>query len=141
MMLNLKRFTIFSLKGLDAKDTMDGMGSYRLRHIESILKSKGYGYKVVQGSYKGVFETSVLVVCDTDEKLNYIRDVAFIDGQESILVVNEDRRAYLEYNKQDQTGLVKTAPEYIGDFRAITALDAKDLENWTLDGTDYYACI
>lgn len=146
-MLNLKRFAIFSLTGFDLRTGIDEKSSYRLEHTTSRLKALGYDFKVVKGSYKGVLETSILVVCDEDNKLEWVRNTAFLDGQESILIVNEDRRAYLQYNSAiykglfDKTESHKPNVELIGDFRSITPLQARDLDNWTLDGNDYYACL
>jgi hypothetical protein len=138
-MLNLKRFAIFSLTGFDLATAIDEKSSYRLQHTVSRLKALGYAFKVVKGSYKGVLETSILVICDDDTKLDWVRNTAFQDGQESILVVNEDRRATLEYNPigSDYNPEVKA----IGNFRSITAIQATELDAWTLDGVDYYACI
>jgi len=113
-----------------------------LNALRSSLKAQGYDFKIVKGSYKGTLETSVLVVVDTDIKLDSIRNIAFKDGQESILIVNEDRKAYLEYNPKyfgPNDGLEGDIKS-LGTFKAISALEAKDLDNWTLDESEsqYY---
>lgn len=130
-MLNTKRFAIFSLKGID---TGFNAGYIRSK-IEHDLKSKSLGFKIVKGSYKGTLETSILVIVDTDAKWNFIQDLAFRDGQESILLVNENRKANLVYRDY--------SVEPIGDFRNVSAVQAAELENWTLDTEEnlYYACI
>jgi ABC-type uncharacterized transport system permease subunit len=143
-MLNLKRFAIFSLKDIDEKvDLLQGSYSYRLNFIKEVLKSKGYGFKVVKGSYKGTLETSILVVCDDDAKLEWVRQTAFNDGQESILVVDESRRASLEFNPNRDIKYNNAQVENIGMFQSITPVQATELDSWTLDESEsqYYGVL
>lgn len=95
---------------------------------------KPIGFKKVQGAYKGQLEDSYLVLANEDTYLNTVRKLAKLYNQESILIVNEDRKAYLEY-----IGTGKQV--YIGQWTSIDSLTAQSLDNWTLDGVNYYACL
>lgn len=133
-MLVLKRFVIFSLKGLNSNTDCSAYKS----KIEAILKAHSIDFKHVLGSYKNTLESSIVAIVDTDLKLDKVRSLAFQDDQESILIVDESRRAYLEYN---EICTLEFKIEPIGNFRHVQVEDIKDFENWTLDGTDYYTCI
>lgn len=95
------------------------------------MRFNGWPNKIVIGSYKGILEHNILLIVETDDKLLAARNMTFNDGQESILIVNEDRKAYLEYADGNQV--------YVGLFKEVNALDIKTLENWTLDGNTYYS--
>lgn len=90
--------------------------------------------KRVLGSYKGILETSFVANADTDDKLDAVIQLAKQYNQESVLIIDEQRRASLFFIKTGQY-------EPIGDFRAVDAETAKSLDNWTLDGTQYYAVL
>jgi hypothetical protein len=125
------RTVIFSLVGMNSKTSSNE--AYKLS-VEKGLNSRNIAFKHVVGSYKGTVENSIVAVVEDDVKLDYIRALAFKhDDQESILVINEDRNAFLEFN----TGTT----EKLGAFRHIDALKASQLDAWTLDGTDYYAVL
>jgi hypothetical protein len=99
---------------------------------QNIMKANDIAFKKVIGSYKGQTENSFVAIVEDDKKLNVIIDIANQWMQESILIVDESRKARLLFMK----GLDS---QPLGDFRPIDALEAQNLENWTLDGTQYYA--
>lgn len=102
--------------------------------IENTMRLSGIEFKKVLGSYNGNVEDSYVAIIDDDNKLDEIFDIAAGYSQETILVVDEDRKAYLH---DVLTGDV----DYIGYFEVIDALQVKELESWTLDGTTYYGVI
>jgi len=126
------RTVIFSLVGLNVP-SLEVKNSLK-EVVEKGLRARNIAFKHVVGSYKGTVENSIVAIVEDDVKLNYIRALAFRhDDQESILVINEDRTAYLEFNNG--------TTEKLGAFRHIDALKARELDAWTLDGSDYYAVI
>jgi hypothetical protein len=121
-----KRVVIFSI------ETGTPAGIYDKQHVENELSQ--YGFKSVLGSYNGVQENSYVVDASTDNALNDVLELAVNYNQESILIVDENRIASLYFIK---TGLTTK----LGNFTSISALEASKLDNWTLDGTDYYSVI
>ena len=107
----LRPFYIFALNTNDAKEP-------------HILLDKGLNtkqFKTLQGSYKGQVETSYLVDADFQ---GIVWDLAREYNQESILYVDENRNAYLEY-------LADGRIEKLGKFQAIT--NVKNLDAYTVD--------
>ena len=99
--------------------------------VESRLAK--YGFKKVLGSYKGILENSYLVSCKEDDALKEVLDLANEFYQESILIVDETGKATLQYLSSPANATI------IGRWTSVSALDAQSLDNWTLDGTDYYS--
>lgn len=97
-----------------------------------LMIDNNIGFKKVLGSYKGQTENSFVAIVNNDAKLNVIIDIANQWSQESILVVDENRKAKLVFMKGLEV-------QKLGDFRPIDVLEAQNLDNWTLDGTQYYA--
>lgn len=97
-----------------------------------LMTDNNIGFKQVLGSYKGQTENSFVAIVNDDAKLNVIIDIADLWSQESILVVDENRKAKLVFMKGLEV-------QKLGDFRPIDVLEAQNLDNWTLDGTQYYA--
>lgn len=115
-MNNKKRFLILSNNNIE--------------RLESRLTQSGLSYKKVLGSYKNVSETSFVVIASEDHALDFARFEAFhADTQESILIVDEDRKARLEFANGS------TIP--LGDFQAVSSIEATSLDGWTLDLETY----
>jgi hypothetical protein len=99
-------------------------------YVENLLSE--YGFKRLIGSYKGSLEQSYLVVASEDKALYLVLGLARKFNQESVLIVDEERKATLKYIGSGET--VK-----LGQFVSVSAIEAQGLENWTLDGTNYYS--
>lgn len=79
-------------------------------------------FKVLQGSYKGVKETSYLLDADfKDEVLKLAKEYK----QESILFVDETRQAFLIYLNDTSTSIP------LGEFKAISNIS--NLDAYTVD--------
>ena len=103
-------------------------------YVESILSK--HGFKKVLGSYKGVLEKSYMVLANEDKALNDVLTLAQKFDQESVLIVDENRVATLQYL---DSILNVNSSHKLGRWTSIDALEAKNLDNWTLDGTNYYS--
>jgi hypothetical protein len=98
--------------------------------VERVLSY--YGFKKVLGSYKGQTESSYVVNASEDSALDLVLGLAKKFNQESVLIVDEERKATFKYVGSGET--VK-----LGQFVSVSAIEAQSLENWTLDGTNYYS--
>ncbi len=97
------------------------------------LESKhGLKYQEAYRFYKGTNENSYMILVPEDSTLNEVRKLARDYNQESILIIDEDRKARLEFT---QTG----STVQLGTWTEISALEARERENWTLIGGSYYA--
>ena len=124
--MNIKpRIVFFSIQTPNTSNSEYALG------VEAGLTQ--FGFKKVLGSYKGSLENSYMVLCNEDKALEYVQSVANDFKQESILIVDENRVAYIDFLD------CPDKPVKLGDFVSITALEAQSLENWTLDGTNYYS--
>jgi hypothetical protein len=74
--------------------------------LESILKSNGYAYKKVEGRYKNQKEESFVVILNRSDSLTQLIRLASKFDQESILLVNSDRKAELIYTADPLDGYV-----------------------------------
>lgn len=118
-----KRFVLFAINDKDKE-----------KQVEELMTAHKLSFKKVKGSYKGDLEDSYCAVVDEDVKLEIVFHIAAKFNQESILLVNEDRKAFLvDVLTGDETDL--------GEFVAIDSSKARQLDNWTLDGSQYYAAI
>jgi len=127
-MNNKPRIVFFSIQ------TPTTNNSDYIGYVESIISK--YGFKEVLGSYKGVLEKSYMVIAKEDKALEQVMGLAEQFNQESVLIVDENRKATLKF--VDGGELDKTE---LGNFVSISALEAQNLENWTLAGTNYYSVI
>ena len=106
--------------------------------LERDLLKSGFEFKKVKGVYKGVSEDSFLVsVVDTPLEEAALKILARDFNQESILYVDGNRNAtliFVDFNNESKQ-LLK------GKFQAVPDHVAKQLENTTFDGKDYYAVV
>ena len=108
----------------------------RTARLGADLMMFGLGYKRAFGSYNGSIEKSFVVDASEDTALEHLRDLASEYGQESILVVQDDANRSAD--------LFFTFPKTIqrlGSFQAITALESRDLESWSLVDNQYYGIV
>lgn len=122
----LKAFVVFSLRDLYE-------GSYRLAHLSLIFKSKGIDFKTVKSTVFGLEQTCILALIDNPNTLEYFKGLVFKDGQKSILVVTQQREAFL---LNEDKNIQK-----LGMFQHVTPNQAIGTKHWTFDGNDYYACL
>ena len=100
------------------------------------LKRDGFKTKVVEGVYHGQTEKSILVLLDSkflSVDLGYMKNYGMIFDQESILFVDADRKAELQFPSTNKA-------EKLGNFVAVTKGIAIQCNNYTQDGQDYYIC-
>ena len=109
------------------------LSAHNPKALAEALKLANLSFKQVLGSYKGTTEDSFVVIANEDAVLSAVKRTAFADGQESVLVVNEDRESFLEFADGTKQAL--------GSFQAVSAERAAVLDGWTLDGTQYYSTI
>ncbi len=89
----------------------------------------GMDFKTANGCYKGETETSFIV---SIAKLKEVMSMARIDGQESVLIV-DNNSCYLRYTQSS----IET---YVGEWSQIDQLQAEKLEAYTeLDGKFFTA--
>jgi hypothetical protein len=118
------RFVLFSIERPNNKND-----SYK---PDTGLRLSKYGFKQVIGSYNGQTEDSYMVLANEDDALNEVIAIAKEFNQESILVVDENRIATLQFLTSPANATI------LGSWTPIEALEAQSLENWTLDQTNYY---
>ena len=81
-----------------------------------LLESYGLtAIKEIEGVYRGNSETSWMIVLKDEQTLDVVRELASIHKQESILIVDHDRSAQLEYNdySTESLGYWKSVPQYV----------------------------
>lgn len=93
----------------------------RTNELHMILQDRGVSFKDVVGSYKGVEETSFVVV--GEENRGLVMELMRHYGQESVLVSYSDRSSYLI----DRDG-VETK---LGRLNSVSETVAKGLDAWT----------
>jgi len=117
-MKNRKRVILVSA---ELKTLPSQTNEARTKSLENALKTKGYNFSQVLGSYKGSLEKSFLIDASEDILKN-VHSLAGYFGQESILVVDELQKATLI----DSNG----QKEVIGEMKQVNSLTG--LEGWTL---------
>lgn len=103
----------------------DNFNKRETDELESILKKRNASYKHLVGSYRGHREASFLVELDDNFDLDSAKYYSHRFGQESILLLDEDRNASLHY-LDDQW-----VDDRIGKLKAITNNEAIKLEAWS----------
>lgn len=123
-MKNLKRVVLISaeLSNLSKETNMS-----RTVGLEAVLSWKGYKFTKALGSYKGSQETS-FVVDASEDIVNNLLEIAKTASQESILVVNEDRKASLLYPSGKS--------EFLGEMIHIEPSEA--IDSYTLVNGNYF---
>ena len=101
------------------------------RLLEKLLNLKGISYSPVQGSYQGATESSCMVEGGIKE-LDVVRQLARLFSQDSILIVDNENRAMLQY----MHGAHKT--ESIGTFKQVDTVDGLGAYS-VIDGK-FYTC-
>lgn len=128
--MNLKkRIVIFSIQLETFKPSVE-----EYKKLERQLTFNNIEFGKVTGCFKGKLEDSYACIADTDEKLRFIKYISNEYLQESILIINEDQKAFL-YD------CVTSVQKYIGNWTFISALEAQSLDNWTMDKEyNYFTC-
>lgn len=92
------------------------------------LTRRGHSFKPVEGCYKGNREAAFVVLVPDEERERQIMSLARAYGQESVLYVDANRKAYLR--------LLESGEEVpIGSWRAIPKAQAKAASAYTHDVT------
>jgi hypothetical protein len=108
---------------------------YRTAEMRELLGSMGLGFKEVRGVYRGVHEASFVVI--GQEVVSRMLELAAKFNQESILVIDPARTAYLAYLRGG-----KVNEFYLeGVMQQIPKEKALQLPAYTQDGDTYYAVI
>jgi hypothetical protein len=100
-------------------------------HTKKILEKSGIPYKILDGVYKGVSETSFLVNAKYE---NQVMELAKAAKQESVLFVDINRNAYLIYLDNNKT-------EKLGILTRVSEDKALTLDAYSKDGDIYYSVI
>lgn len=96
----------------------------RQRLLRAMLDDLNMPYMLGVGKYRGESEGSILVRVGSDEELQVLGNIAFLNfSQESILEIACDNTSFLLYPNKE---------EYIGKWREVT-------ENIAID-KDAYSC-
>lgn len=123
-----KRFCIFNFAPYDQthpEDVKKALEELKANNIETA--------KVVT-NYNGKEEESHFAYIEDDVKFNLIVKLAYSFLQESILIVNEDRKCYLY-------SLVSFDQKFVGDWTSVQMLDAVKKDNWIMDQQfNYFIC-
>lgn len=105
------------------------------RHAELLERLRGCGLDCgeVTGSYKGTEEQAVLVELTSKLDWQRVLQAAKRYGQESVLFIGEDRRAWLHYLDEDHTPVKWSVDgtELLGKLEAISPQKAATLDSWT----------
>lgn len=97
--------------------------------LEELLFAFNLNYKLVEGSYKGVEETSFMVELNKDNNkgLGTIKALAKGFGQESIMIKNEAERCELHYmtdGRIEEIGLLsKRNPKELEQLDSYSIID------------------
>jgi hypothetical protein len=106
-------------KAENAKATLQ-VGQYLKKGL-----SKSWKAAPVKGCYKGSIEDSFKVNIEDDQDLNLVIALASMFEQESVLIVDGSRIAWLSYAKGRDVRL--------GEFIAVSEAEAKAQDAWTFD--------
>jgi len=126
---NSKSVVIFSV---EKKDLNKVQNKARTEPIESYLKRAEIPFKKIIGSYFGTLETSFIISHKNYTEDRILRGEIFDRfDQESILHVDKDKTAKLEYSG----GFF----EEIGTLKRVTVAEAMNNEdNFSIDGNSAY---
>ena len=115
-------------------ESLQVQNEYRSHKLATTLGEMGFGFKHVQGMYKGSREASFLVVIHGPDELSAILNLGFDFGQESILYADQDRNAKLIYCDGHDT-------EPLGVLQRVESVEG--LDAWTHDPGDDsdWACV
>ena len=103
------------------------VGNYkRTLDLRQDLINGDFGFKVVNGHYKGRSEISYAVVCLNNEALEELISLSDKYGQDCILYRDENDNARLES---------LTGTEYLGKMVQATEYTATESDNYTYDPT------
>ena len=109
----------------ELSDQTDIQNKHQTDTLEARLKQKNASYKHLVGSYKGIREASFLIEVNDNFNLFDAEALGCRFGQESVLVLDEDRNASLV------TLNIKLDTVKIGKLKAITNKEAIKLEAWS----------
>jgi hypothetical protein len=122
-----KRVVIISAELMELNESAN---EKRTMKLGANLNIHGLKFSRALGSYKGTLEKSFIVDVSEDKNLWTLKVIAKDFNQESILIVQDDaaRSAELHFTA---TGKVQR----LGSIVPLTALEAAQEDNWTLDLT------
>ena len=129
---NKKPIIIFSVDQSNVGGlTNEGSREY----VRDTLKNLGISFKEVEGSYKGSYEVSFVVI-NTLANFSVVKKLAEAHSQESILIRNSLGYAELFFLKTKD--VVK-----LGQFEQVTKQYALSKDAWTFDyeNDQYYAIV
>ncbi len=109
----------------------ENVNNNALQAAEIELAANGIPYFSALGFYKGNQEP-VFVLQDVADNLKTVRKIARWNGQESILLIDANRRARLETVDGDLIGA-------LGQFCEITETESKQVDAWTLCDGRYFS--
>lgn len=112
-------------------DKSDEQNRVNHEYAFKMLKSRGFNFQVVRGTYKGVSELAfVLLAGDVkthEDNLRVAFELAHLYSQESVLEVHNDGTAELHYLDNGYR------VERIGTFRAASELEASKRDSFTYE--------
>lgn len=103
----------------------------RMLETQRVMGKLRGEFKILQGFYKGAHELSFL--CDLQDYKDFVEPYGWTKNQESILVIEDDSKAYLKYKELPS--------EYIGVWSEVYNPD--HVENWAYDPREnrWWSCI
>jgi hypothetical protein len=109
---------------LSQRNSVDNL--FQTALLLQYIKDYNFRFKTMIGSYKGIKETSFLIMLDNIGDLKQLKSVAFNTfSQESILYIDRKRQAKLLFNDLTYQG--------IGEIKEITKSESLKLDTFTHD--------
>lgn len=119
---NLKPFVIMAV---------ESVYSTPQREADSLINAYGGNWRPVEGCYKGEREDAYIVTLEDHVTLAHCVAIAAANHQESLLLVDEQRRAHLHYIDSGKV-------EHLGAFVECQPAQAGDA--YTIADGRYYHC-
>lgn len=130
-MIQKQRIVILSAELSENSDKRNTMST---ENLELCLQECNFRYKNATGIYKGRKENSFVVIAQSNEDIEVLKDFAFKNfNQESILETDIKGNAYLTY----QNGKC----ELLGRLEQINRDIASSFDSYTILDGKYYATI
>lgn len=103
-------------------------------NLASCIEELGLRFREATGVYKGVEETSFVVIVRDNTEVDVLKDFAFKNfGQESILHQDSNQEAHLIYND----GKV----ERLGRLEQVSEEEALKQDSFTIMGNKFYTTV
>ena len=128
--MNISQQVVILSAELDGLSPVEN--SHRTRILRHCIEDCRLSFSEAQGVYKGGSETSFVVLVDSDDEIQALKDLAFKNfGQESVLYQDANQETYLIF--------ADNSTERLGRLQQTSKEVATSLDNYTILNGSYYA--